>query len=277
MADDGTLRFLVRHRKNRNARESLASLLESVGLQQAQKGERIDLLIVHRNTDAPEATHGIDRSIKDMVLRSGGIYLEYTLGGRASWNFLAERQIFGEYKELMRRLGQLREATTLDELRTVLQEEMPEDKATEQMLVALVILCQGYLAVHADEIGNPRLGLCGVDALEECTTALEKMEWKTFCRTESAVRDRSLGNLMSKQPEVTRADWWSVAVPKGMSMKKLRDHAGGKELNATQALITAVRNAQRDGRGHEAGVIPPRVVARAYLELHEDIFPILST
>jgi hypothetical protein len=153
---------LLRDIKKQSARKIIASLRESgldvPGSTKYNRDEvtESDVLVVHRNTDAPQDDESpLSEAEVTTVLNRGGIYIEYTKG-RVGWNKEGERRYFGSHSRVIRILSALPSPVRLEDLNFALQQAA----AQFENLVVLSILCQAYLAAHGGS------GLNGWEDLE---------------------------------------------------------------------------------------------------------------
>jgi len=191
------LTFWVQDRQNRDRASSLAGDLRAAGLIEASRRAEVELLIVHRNTDAPGKRGGVSREEETAAIENG-VFVEYT-GGVTPWTLEGENHIYCAIEALHERLRSLQKPVTVEQLRSVL---LATEESTLEVLPALAILCQGFLAVHAvyDE---------GTGAWEppETGAALNQMGWAEVMTNSSllAVLPPDLGNRKSI---VAKAKWW---------------------------------------------------------------------
>jgi hypothetical protein len=137
------IKFQISDRANKALKDKLLKKLNNLEFKQTANSSEVDFLVVHRNTDAPRRKFGISQDTVDNVLERGGIFVEYT-GGGAHWKIEAQRHMFGSFAELLNRLERLQASPSIDDLRKVLEGSLPSMELTS----ALLVLCQGYLAVH---------------------------------------------------------------------------------------------------------------------------------
>ncbi|MCK4303287.1 MAG: hypothetical protein KAY24_03530 [Candidatus Eisenbacteria sp.] len=131
-----------------------------------------------------------------------------------------------------------------------------------QILPALTILCQGYLAAHVD----PRTAKLDIaqdqPAHELCDKALERMGWKTLIRNPEVELPGMLGrDRLGLQKTLLDPTWWKIFGED--DPLKIAQQEWGRQGNGpwqhVKALITQVVGGKGD--------IKPEVVARAYLAL----------
>ena len=122
----------------------------------------------------------------------------------------------------------------------------------QEYLAALTMLCEGYLAVHAEN----------ADSHTDISSALELMKWTEF---RSSARGRKLmrPDLGDKVSNVRQPEWWSKVFERVSfydDMKKEWANTAGSELPATlNHLLEAIRKRKV--------VQPPKIVADAYCAL----------
>lgn len=109
-----------------------------------------------------------------------------------------------EWKEILPGLA------NLDHVKALINRENPAGLKhffidEEPKLPALGILCQGYLAIHAEagEIGNEQ---DGKDQIFEL--ALKKMGWLDFRKVNDSIRSSIRQDLEKKRNKVRQARWW---------------------------------------------------------------------
>ena len=120
----------------------------------------------------------------------------------------------------------------------------------QEHLSALTILCEGYLAVHAEN----------TDCSEDISSALELMGWSEFQKSDrySALIREDLSEQISI---VRRRQWWSdVFEPEFFDNdmeKEWKDTTGEEEIpKALNDLLEAIHKGDT--------VVPPKIVADAY-------------
>lgn len=85
--------------------------------------------------------------------------------------------------------------------------ELFADRAPSQRLMALAILCQGFLTVQARKEFDGKWGP------HEIRKALEQMGWPDFMGKLEGIKDPALelltSTLIKQRPEVCKPSWWS--------------------------------------------------------------------
>lgn len=113
-----------------------------------------------------------------------------------------------------------------------------------EILPALAILCQGYLAAHvnpADGILELRRG--ETTARASCLKALELMGWKTFVENSTRgefnlpaeLREQELRKRL--QDEVRETSWWQIFGPDNLSAKAAQEW--GKDWDVSKSASCA--------------------------------------
>lgn len=137
------------------------------------------------------------------------------------------------------------------------RDEIPsccKPKRKAEILPALSILCQGYLAVHADEHGKG----------EELGSALDQMGWS---------EDLTPDGSNDRVEEVSDLDWWQVFDGEDHLIEKVEEEWGSEtgDLGAVEDLLKRITDA--DGRiAEEQGTLKEEdrvTVADAYCKLAE--------
>ena len=126
-------------------------------------------------------------------------------------------------------------------------------EVAKEHLSALNILCEGYLAVHADSENDHT----------DIKQALEEMKWPEFRKSERyrALIREDLGERICK---VQQSEWWSNVFGQESfydNMKKeWKDTTGTEEIpTALNNLLATIRNGNT--------IKPPKIVADAYCAL----------
>jgi len=151
----------------------------------------VDLIIVHGNTDKPTESGFVTYEMVEECVVHGGLFLDYTTAG-GHWSKDDEGRYSGGFDELVQALEELDGLESTDTLLNKLESRYRE----LELLSALSILSQGYLAVHAEAYDEKE----GWEP-EEISDALEQMEW-----TEGLISS----GIDSRVEEVTKPDWWRV-------------------------------------------------------------------
>lgn len=207
------LSFHIRDRQNKKEANKLRKMFERLGLVPASEADCCDVLVVHRNTDAPDKTGGVKQEQVNKVSDAGGIYIEYTAGG-GKWEIVKPSHFYGTHLELMERLECLKGSVKVEGLRSVLEKPATKGESTKNILAALSILCQGYIAVHYDPV-NKKLD----PGYESGEKALEQMRWAEVF-SDSAVKNMLVKELLDDSnpnesrkhlyPKVEDPDYWDI-------------------------------------------------------------------
>ena len=133
----------------------------------------------------------------------------------------------------------------------------------EPKLPALAILCQGYLAIHAEEIGTEQ---DGQDPIFE--QALNKMGWINFREANESISSSIRRDLESKRNKVRQPRWWletfgllnekdqTVLQHEWTQFKEaIKQELEGKENQTIARLLAAMFNQEE---------ITSEIVAQAY-------------
>jgi hypothetical protein len=150
------------------------------------------------------------------------------------------------------------------------------DRSTLQLLPALVILCQGYLAVHA---------MCkGPDVLdwspEDIRSALDEMGWNALVsRTASGEPMKPL-DLSNQKQNVRRQSWWLQAfdvLDENQEMNPgrwgaFKDDLTREWIKGTNAGLPPELSTLLDLLGSkDVEITPPRIVANAYCVIVQNL------
>ncbi len=137
-----------------------------------------------------------------------------------------------------------------------------------EYLPALAILCQGYLAVHANpDTGEPDLTV-NDQAYAVCVRALEAMGWGAFVTGEGTGKELLSPNLKDPearqklQNQVCDASWWQVFDSEDL-MKQAGEEWGGNQSKGWAEVEELLK------RIVEPQHIPPKCVAKAYCAIAE--------
>lgn len=152
---------------------------------------------------------------------------------------------------------------------------MCRPRVEPEILPALTILCQGYLAVHADPADgapDPRL-TTDPPAYNDVAAALARMGWTDMVRRKQPGVWMLRADLESPdarrrlQDEVEQPAWWADILGPTAAPTAKREWSDGPADGwpPVAALLDLVR-ADRS--------VPPRVVAAAYLRLADRLGPI---
>ena len=146
---------------------------------------------------------------------------------------------------------------------------MPPSFAGTYLLESLAILCQGYLAVHAD----PRTGLPWFPDEEDVdekdnkavAEALKKMEWTKIGNCTGVLSDtiRNPETRENEQRNVRAASWWRSVVGEGDPKLLVEQQWGKSQVDFRPVLDLA--QVLREG----SDPVNPGLVAAAYLKLAE--------
>lgn len=261
-------KYHVRDRRNCKEREDIAEAASRVGGQRIDAPTGADLLIVHGNTDSPGKKGGLSEVAVRRCLERGGVYVEYTTG-KASWRRLSSSTgtYSGSHIELLKRLGELPNPTSLDGIREAFDHNVITDMVC---LPALAILCLGYLAVHADpDTGRPELE-ADEAAIASCDRALKAMGWPDFVAAQDSGKTllppelKGAEKRWELQKQMCKASWWSIF--HDSDPVKMADREWGpdksKGWEEVKALLMVIDKDER---------ITPNLVADAYCTIAEKL------
>lgn len=262
------LRFYIQDHDHTDEPEALCQLFQKqLGMQSVGVDAQCDILVVHRNSDAPGRRYGIDERKVHDVTGAGGLYIEYTTGS-ASFECTTESHIYGPHAELVRRLRRLKSATTVEDVRYVLNESVDDYEYTRSVNSALAILCQGFLSTWARKDGAPDLSPDD-SAFEICAEALDKMGWVALCGSGGSVSRLVADDLCEYRTKVSQLSWWAEVFEHGRPRSDALRESGVEEGSKIERLLGAIwpSSANLDGASSHSEGIAVDVVAGAYLEL----------
>ena len=122
----------------------------------------------------------------------------------------------------------------------------------QEHLSALTLLCEGYLAVHAED----------TDCQKDISHALELMEWTKF-KSSKKGQELIRQDLSEKMSVVRQPQWWlNVCGQESFCndvKEEWKDTAGAEMPTALNDLLEAIRKGE--------SVEPPKIVADAYCTL----------
>lgn len=165
----------------------------------------------------------------------------------------------------------------LDQFSKATRTEPPDfcfRKAGLEFLPALSILCQGYLAVHADpETKNPELD----SSEDDETIVLVKKALNEDYMNWGSVDAEMLGEEMQNDAgrcklrlDARRISWWNDVFAGetdvlGVVQKEWNPSDGDEDWSKVEALVRLFRLAEDDGPEKD---VPPAIVAKAYCAIH---------
>jgi hypothetical protein len=151
----------------------------------------------------------------------------------------------------------------ITKVKALIYDKQPQDiyryfaRETVSNLVALCILCQGYLAIHAEKEGQDW-------GPSDINSALNHMNWPSVAETAPAL----LGpDLDKKRREVESPGWWSSIFSETKSKDELEEQIA-RELGVAAIGKSPSVKELVDAMYRETP-IPPRIVAGAYCAISE--------
>lgn len=182
------IKFIVRDRRHTEKEGEIEEILKSLGAKNAAEEEKIDVdvIIVHGNTDKPTDSGFLTHDLVEGCVEQGGLFLDYTTAG-GQWSKDDERRYSGGFQELVQALEDLDGLRSTDTLLNELESRYREF----ELLSALSILSQGYLAVHARQYRGE----------EKMKSALDQMGWSEELMSSS---------MEGRVEKVVKPDWWHV-------------------------------------------------------------------
>jgi hypothetical protein len=244
----------------------LDSIFSKFHLIRAKEKERPDVLFYH--WDRGPIGEGMITEDEIINLNEvGTICISYT-AGVAKWEVYGPNHFSGSFLELKSRLSLMSEPVTLEELRWAL--ELSDTKlqwldTQLELLAALAVLCQGYLAAHSCPDGTPDLPL-DHEAYSPSAKALEVMGYKSFC-DEQQQKQGSIHWHISPD-DVKKKIWWRTVFigTKLQSILEI-DHLKNIKISAITDLIKSFWNENGTLNSDKVESISPQLVSHAYLEI----------
>jgi hypothetical protein len=265
------IQCLVKDRRHKKNVGEIENELDRLGARVIDdpEDERINLIIVHGNTDKPRETGDLTHEMVKQCVNEGGLYLNYTTAG-GKWSSEVTGKYSGGYRELMQAFKSLDAPMSIG----TLAKELKVTKREPDVLSALSILCQGYLAVHAEkqngEWGPP-----------EIKPALEQMGWIDLLdgEGESGIAGQ-LKNMSGKRDEVNDPNWWGDTFDEDDLTKKAKEEWGEASTDDWKSVRNLLRRVEpADGEEssssrrplteEELATVNPATVKDAYCALAE--------
>jgi lambda repressor-like predicted transcriptional regulator len=150
------------------------------------------------------------------------------------------------------------------------------DRSSLQLLPALLILCQGYLAVHAMYKGPDTLDW----RPEDIKSALDEMGWNALISRTASRESMKPSDLSNQKQNVRKQSWWLQAfdVLDGSQeinpgrWKTFKDDLTREWIRGTNAGIPTELNTLLDMLGSKGiEITPPTVVADAYRAVAQNL------
>lgn len=137
----------------------------------------------------------------------------------------------------------------------------------KETLLALSILCQGYLAVDANPDNEEPEIPASDPAYTSCDEALKAMGWSTFVTTQSPVKERLRPKVTRQelQKQVSDPAWWQHALDGEDLIKKVDVEWGSDKSKGwaeVEELLKRITHNQQ---------ITPKFVADAYLAIAQKL------